>query len=453
MKRRIDIDQVRLGMYVTGFEGSWLKHPFWRTGFLIHDEDLLRRIAQSDVDGVIIDDERGLGPDPSRDRPAGELDPPRPVAIPSASPKLTADATLRAMLIPRRAGPTPSHAPDADEIARATDTVRRSKQAVMAMFQDARLGRAIRPADVAPLVEEIAASVERDAIAMLKVPRLKHKNEYTYLHSVAVCALMINLGRELGLGNALTHDIGMGGLLHDIGKMAVPDTILDKAGSLTNEEFDLIRDHPAAGHALLADAEGAPPIALDVCLHHHERFDGKGYPFGLSGPQLSLPARMGAVCDVYDAITSNRPYKAGWQPTDALSKMLDWEGHFDPVILQAFIHSIGIYPVGALVRLRTNRLGIVTGGNPADPLLPKVRAFFSTTERELVKFDEFTCSLSLRGDNIVGVESSEAWFGSSWGMIRALVLDGRMPDPRLIRAASALPRLDGDDRLSILRSA
>ncbi|WP_174274597.1 HD-GYP domain-containing protein, partial [Sphingomonas bacterium] len=352
------------------------------------------------------------------------------------SPVLPADATLRAMFTPRRAPSVGAQRPDdAGEIARATETVRRSKQAVTRMFQDARLGRAIRPADVAPLVEEIAAAVERDAAAMLKVTRLKTKNEYTYLHSVAVCALMINLSRELGLDDARTHEIGMAGLLHDIGKMAVPDAILDKPGSLTNDEFDVIRNHPAAGHALLAGTEDAPAIALDVCLHHHERFDGKGYPFGLSGDRLSLHARMGAVCDVYDAITSNRPYKAGWQPTDALSKMLDWEGHFDPAILQAFIHSIGIYPVGALVRLRTNRLGIVVGGNPADPLLPRVRAFFSTTEREIVRPEEFTCSISLRGDNIVGVESGEAWFGARWSAVRALLLDGRTPDPRAIRAA------------------
>ncbi|NIJ06799.1 putative nucleotidyltransferase with HDIG domain [Sphingomonas vulcanisoli] len=437
MKRRIELHQLRMGMYVVGFEGSWLKHPFWRKGFVVHDEELLRRIADSEVDAVLIDDERGLGPDPSQDRPIAELDAPQPIGAASPLPKRAPDETLRAMLTPKRTVRGVSAPGDAGEIARATETVRRSKQAVMAMFRDARLGRAIRPNDVAPLVEEIAASVERDASAMLKVTRLKNKNEYTYLHSVAVCALMINLGRELGLDDSSTHDIGMAGLLHDIGKMAVPDAILEKPGSLTSDEFDLIRNHPAAGHALLAEAEGAPPIALDVCLHHHERIDGKGYPFGLSGERLSLHARMGAVCDVYDAITSNRPYKAGWQPTDALSKMLDWDGHFDPAILQAFIHSIGIYPVGALVRLRTNRLGIVTGGNPADPLLPKVRAFYSTTERELVRFEELTCSLSLRGDNIVGVESGEAWFGTGWSVLRALVLDGRMPDPRLLVAASA----------------
>jgi putative nucleotidyltransferase with HDIG domain len=200
------------------------------------------------------------------------------------------------------------------------------------------------------------------------------------MHSVAVCALMIALSRQLGLDDDKTREAGLAGLLHDIGKMAVDLTILNKPGKLTDAEFVSVREHPAAGYKMLLEATGIGEISLDVCLHHHEKMDGSGYPDGLAGDQISLYAKMGAVCDVYDAITSNRPYKSGWCPAESLSKMAEWsKGHFDERVFQAFVMSIGIYPVGTLVRLYSGRLGVVVEQQIEKSLmLPKVRVFFST---------------------------------------------------------------------------
>lgn len=304
------------------------------------------------------------------------------------------------------------------EIDRARATVERSKAAVTQMFGEARLGKAVEVAAVAPLVDEIAASMVRDRSAMLSVTRLKTKDEYTYMHSVAVCALMINLGRQLGLGESEVRLLGQAGLLHDIGKMGVPDAVLAKPGKLDDEEFAVVRGHPQKGHALLSGSADISAIALDVCLHHHERVDGNGYPFGLNAKQLSLHARMGAICDVYDAITSHRPYKRAWSANEALAQMLEWEGHFDREILDAFIASIGIYPRDALVRLHSNRLAIVLGGID-NPSAPTVRAFYHVEEETFLPPSDVATANGAGGDPILRAERGAYWFGDEWPAILA----------------------------------
>ena len=199
-----------------------------------------------------------------------------------------------------------------DELQRAAKLIKRSKKAVTELFQEARLGNAINIEGCMPLVTDISESLARNSSALLGLARLKHKDEYTYMHSVAVCALMLSLARQLGLDEERAREAGLAGLLHDVGKMAMPLEVLNKPGSLTDAEFAIMRSHPERGHAMLLAAGSLPESALDVCLHHHEKYDGSGYPGHLAGEDISLLARMGAVCDVYDAITSNRPYKQAW---------------------------------------------------------------------------------------------------------------------------------------------
>lgn len=412
-------------MYIHAFGASWMNNPFWRKRLLIATDADLQLLFDSGIESVVIDDSRGLGistSDPSTsDEPSSIVGtavawpvdggPAEPAALSAPDPLLpyptssdgSAPARRRSILT---------------EVDRAQDAVDRSKAAVTRMFGEARLGHAIQLDDVAPLVEEIAASVSRDPSAMVKVTRLKTKNEYTYLHSVAVCALMINLARHLGLPEDQVSAIGMAGLLHDIGKMAMPTEVLDKPGALDAGEMQIIRNHPVEGHALLVDSPEITALALDVCLHHHERIDGNGYPFGIRGEDLSIYARMGAICDVYDAVTSNRPYKTAWSPSEALAKMLEWEGHFDPEVLDAFITSIGILPLGALVRLKSSRLGLVVAGNDHEPTLPVVRAFYDIPGQRFVDRELVGTSAATGGDPILKREHGDYWFGENWPGIR-----------------------------------
>ena len=259
------------------------------------------------------------------------------------------------------------------------------------------------------LVGEMNNSLSRNPQALISVARIKHKDEYTYLHSVAVAALMVGMARASGMSEPEVLEAGMAGLLHDMGKAAMPEAILNKPGKLTVEEFAIMQQHPVEGHKILLEWGSIPAAVLDVCLHHHEKVDGSGYPQRLAGEGISLLSRMGAVCDVYDAVTSNRPYKAGWDPSESLSRMATWKGHFDTELFQRFVRMLGIYPVGSLVKLQSERLGVVVEQNSGSLLTPKVRVFYSVKLKQRVPVSLVDLANADEKDRIVGRENSEDW--------------------------------------------
>ncbi|WP_394781176.1 HD-GYP domain-containing protein, partial [Undibacterium sp.] len=370
MLKKIDVAQLRIGMYIQELCGSWLDTPIWQKSLLMEDPSVLEKIRKSKIQQAWIDTSKGLDV-LSRD------DAKETVKAPVAEAEIPTPPSTAA------AASAHNHVPQVsmdEELGRAAKIVGKSKQALLSMFSEARMGKAVNSEAAMGLVEEIASSVMRNPGALIGLARLKTADDYTYMHSVAVAALMIALARQLKLDDEKTREAGFAGLLHDIGKMAVPSGILNKPGKLTDDEFVSVKEHPAAGYKMLLEAKGVGEIALDVCLHHHEKMDGSGYPDRLAGEQISLYARMGAVCDVYDAITSNRPYKQGWCPAESVKKMAEWsKSHFDESVFQAFVKSIGIYPVGTLVRLASGKLGVVVEQQPSKSLLmPKVRVFFST---------------------------------------------------------------------------
>ncbi|MBI2732102.1 MAG: HD-GYP domain-containing protein [Aquabacterium sp.] len=399
MLRKIPIQQVRIGMFVHEVCGSWLDHPFWRASFKITDARQLRQLAV--VKEVIIDTSKGLdvasAAAPMQLMDDIEVSPTEPVtqAVP-----LDDDEAPLAMSVSFQ-----------QEIVRASRIVEQSRGAMKSMFNDARMGKAVDTEHCLPLVDDITQSVSRNPGAIVSLARLKTSDDYTYMHSVAVCALMVALAKQLGLSETDTREAGLAGLVHDLGKAQMPLEVLNKPGALTPAEFAIMKGHPEAGHRMLVEGNGVGPIALDVCLHHHEKVNGKGYPHGLKGEEISLYARMGAVCDVYDAITSNRPYKAGWDPADSIQKMAQWakEGHFDERIFQAFVKSVGIYPTGSLVKLKSGRLGVVVEQGGKSLLSPMVRVFFSTKSNEPIPPQLLDLGDGSTTDQIVSRESLATW--------------------------------------------
>nr|WP_315188205.1 HD-GYP domain-containing protein [uncultured Albidiferax sp.] len=395
MLKRINVQELTLGMHIDGFCGPWMDHPFWRNHFVLTDPVDIDRVLASSIRDVWIDTSKGL------DVPPGTETVMQAETIQAVVQEiLQTDAPAR--------DTTPTSA--AAEYARAAQICAKSKQAVMAMFQEARMGNAVDTELAHNLVHEVSDSVIRNPGAMISLARLKSADDYTYMHSVAVCALMISLSRQLKLDEEQTRSMGLAGLLHDLGKAMMPMEVLNKPGKLTDAEFHIIKSHPVQGHSMLAERQIVSDVVLDVVLHHHEKLDGSGYPNRLKGDGISLYAKMGAICDVYDAITSNRPYKKGWDPAESLKKMAEWtNGHLDPQIFQAFVKSLGIYPTGSLVRLGSGRLGVVMEQSPSSLLKPVVKVFFSTKSDirippEVVDLSEPGCK-----EKITGREDPEFW--------------------------------------------
>lgn len=388
--KRVAIADLRPGMYVSRLDGNWLSHSFWRTRFVIGEgSGDLERLRDSGLSHVWIDTAKGV----DLFTPSAVAPLPEPPAMVAQSPVPAAEPTCTLR----------------EELARCASVCRQTQEAMRNLFADARLGLAVEPERCVEPVQNIVESVSRHPTALVSLARLKSADDYTHLHSVAVCALMVNLARTLGLDEASQRDAGLAGLLHDVGKARIPLEVLNKPGSLTPAEFEVMKKHPQAGLELLGDSADWGASARDVCLHHHERPDGKGYPFGLAGDRLSQMARMGAVCDVYDAITSDRPYKSRWDPAISLSRMASWSGQFDPLVLQAFVKSLGIYPVGSLVELASGQVGVVCDQTPDKPLTPQVKVFFCQRRNQAI--EPRVVDLSQGEDRIVARLDPEPWSG------------------------------------------
>ena len=393
--RTIPSAEVRLGMFIHGFEGSWWEHPFWRTRFLLTEPEDLQKL-RAFQGGVIIDVARSQATASDGDTLA--------IAV-RVGNEAEAPVTWSAATAKRPLPESPTARFSADQ-AEAAALVAGALETVRGTFDDVRLGRAVSHEKVAALVDDIAGQLDRNASALLRVLQLKSKHQYTYLHSVAVCTLMVNLARHLAMDGEAVRTLGLAGLLHDVGKVAIPDAVLDKPGRLSAEEFALVRTHPEEGVALLREDGAMPALAVEVCLHHHERWDGNGYPHGLKAEDISLPARMGAICDVYDALTSHRAYKAAWLPARALGAMWSWDGHFDRDLLFQFMRSINLYPPGMLVRLASERLALVLD-NGGRATRTRLLVFHSFAEGRALAPTTLVLSAATEEDRVVGFVQPE----------------------------------------------
>ena len=394
MRKKISVNDVRVGMYLQDVGASWMKNPFWRSRFLITEAKDIALLKESNIPEVWIDTSKG----------ADVISPPGGGGFPDT------DVSPLTGLQPESRRRSTAPVSMQEELSMAAEICGEARQAVTTMFQEARMGNTVDANGAGQLVQDISDSVARNASALISLARLKTADDYTYMHSVAVCAMMIALARQLGLDAHQVRAAGEAGLLHDMGKALVPMELLNKPGKLSDGEFAMVRRHPQLGYDLLRKAPGVGEIALDVCLHHHEKTDGTGYPRGLDGNRISLFAKMGAVCDVYDAITSNRPYKEGWDPAESMRKMGQWAaGHFDPIVFQAFAKSLGIYPVGSLVRLSSGLLGVVVLQNASALTMPVVKVFFSIKTGERIEHN--ILDLSERGcrEKIVAREDPAKW--------------------------------------------
>jgi len=219
--------------------------------------------------------------------------------------------------------------------------------------------------------------------------RIREKDSYLLEHSVNVGVLMSILGKAMNLERQQLFEYVLGALLHDIGKIIIPDEVLHKPGRLTEEEFELMKKHATFSRdILIKSGDDLPAASINVAYQHHERLDGTGYPNALNKDQISLEGKMAAIVDVYDAITADRCYHKGMPPTIALKRMLEWTGsHLDKDLLHIFIKAMGVYPVGSVVELSNERLAIVNEINESDQKSPIVKVIYNTQYKRYVKIE------------------------------------------------------------------
>lgn len=397
--KTIRTDQLRLGMFVHQFSGSWISHPFWRSRFLLRDARDLAKIQEMGLTSLVIDTDKGLDvaeqpPEPDDVAAVTEAAPAPPIEEPIVLPLPDAHPALAL------AGPSYQ-----DAAALSRTAVRQ----VIDLYGAARLGRTLDQDACRSLVEDVVVSVARKPHALVSIARLKSVSDYTYLHAVAVCALMAGLARQMGWEEADVRQAALAGLLLDVGKATLPDDLVQRAGRLNAEERTLLRTHAQRGHDLLAAEGGYDPRVLQAVLLHHERLNGSGYPQGLQSDAIPLIARMAALCDVYDAVTSRRPYRAPWDPAEAMRQLARSKGLYDAVVFQHLVKTVGIYPVGALVRLKSEQLAVVLEQHGGSLLTPKVRVFYSVVERHRVEPFVLDLSKPNCADRIADLESPEGW--------------------------------------------
>ncbi|MFC3146564.1 HD-GYP domain-containing protein [Piscinibacterium candidicorallinum] len=391
--KKISIEQLKPGMYVTQLDCDWFSHPFLTSSFLVKSDHDVARVRDSGTRYLFIDPRRGID---VQDAPTAR--------------EARAAAQAAMLKVADKPVERPRTTRLEEESAAARKIYGEAQRLVAQTMSDVRLGKQVELNQIEPLVEKVTDSIFRNKNALQSMNLLKQADDYTFQHSVSVCTLMVSFARHMDFDPKLVHQLGLGGLLHDIGKAFTPNEVLNKPGALTKEEFDVMKNHVTDGYRMLVQNPDVGPIPLAICHEHHERTDGTGYPRKIGRDQITQWGKMAAVVDVYDAITSERVYHRGMTPTDALRKIYEWsEHHFDRSLVEAFMRCVGIYPTGSLVLLESGRLAVVLEQNETQLLKPRVRAFYSTRSQLYITPADIDLARPGTSDRILRHEDPHKW--------------------------------------------
>ncbi|PPK77005.1 putative nucleotidyltransferase with HDIG domain [Methylobacter tundripaludum] len=396
MIKKISIQQLKPGMFIHDINCVWMEHPFLVGALKIKNDKTIEKIAGLGVREVYIDTLKGLD----------VIDAPTETEV-------NAEIEHKMLAMVQQVKPITTTSTLSEELKRSREVYGEANKIISNIMHDVRIGKQIEVERIDPVVEKMANSILRNKDALLSLCRIKNKDDYTFLHSVSVGALLISFAHALDFKRDVIKQLGVGGMLHDIGKTKVPNEILNKPGALTEEEFVIMKSHVVHGCSILRKSPGIAQVSFDVASQHHERFDGSGYPLGLKNSEMSVYGQMAAIVDVYDAITADRCYHKGMEPTVAIRKMFEWSKfHFNPKLLRTFIRIVGIYPVGTLVMLESGKIGVVIEQSETDMTRPLVRIIFDAKKNYFIAPKDIDLAKPLGqggGDRIVNYESSAKW--------------------------------------------
>lgn len=366
MRQKVDVQDLKPGMYVSELDRPWRDTPFLFQGFYVDSHADVEQI-RAYCKFVYIDT-------------AGSGAPPRKHVTPH-------DQKVELEMLRHNAQRRPEPVyPDTvsveEELEEARDTYLSCRETIGSIMDEARMGNAINTERARKDVDQLMKSVIRNPDALMCLMQMKKKNEYTLLHSLRVAVLALSFGRHLGLSEEELSHLGLGALLHDIGKLRVPNEILNKPGRLTGPEFEIMKRHVPEGVKILEKSKTVPATAIEIAAQHHERSNGKGYIYGLRGEQIGRAGMITAIVDCYDALTSDRAFQEGISAHHALKKMYTWRStDFHAGLVEQFIQCIGIYPVGSLVEMNTGHVGVVIGINRRRYLRPKINLILDSGKK------------------------------------------------------------------------
>ncbi len=290
----------------------------------------------------------------------------------------------------------------------AQEIFNRSKSIQKQLFSDALSGSTL---DLSPVVEVTNKSIDAifnspDSLACML--NIREKDEYLLEHSVAVSVYITLFARYLGLERDTIEKLSVGAFLHDIGKIKIPDEILNKPGKLTDDEFTIMKTHANHSIEIIKATPSISPLSLEVAALHHEKINGSGYPLQLAGNDISQYGRMIAICDIFDALTATRVYKEGFAHGKAFAilRELAKKNQLDSNLVDRFIKCVGVFPIGSLVQLKSNKLALVKVRNDKDPTNPQVHSFYNVKDNHFLNKQEI--DLSASDDFIIkGVRAEE----------------------------------------------
>jgi len=344
------VNQLTIGMYVIELDRPWLETSFAFQGFEIKTKAEIQAIKHV-CEHVYIDltkKKKGA-----------------PITLQNKQPSIHDYLDY---------GPPPQKLSIFEkEIARAAEIYETTEVVVSDFMEKIAKGGGVDSKLARQAVAECVNSVLHSPDAMLWMTQLKNKDKYTAQHSLNVCVLSIVLGRHLNLSEMALNNLGLCGMMHDMGKMLVPLDILNKPGKLELEEMEIMQSHTTLGYELLKSSQDMYPGAIDVAWTHHERLDGKGYPRQILHGGISHFARIVTTVDMYDAITSDRVYQKGRTHLEATNILTTMSGsHLDPLLVIKFIESLGVYPPGCVVEMTNGSIAIVVEVNEKIKLRPKI---------------------------------------------------------------------------------
>jgi len=387
MLKKITAQQLRIGMYINDLDCSWLKHPFTLNKFLIEEADEIQKIRSASIKSIEIDTSKGLDVLPEKIKDF------QTTPLKELYKKNDNKEGINSVKVEMKAA----------KIAYSEAEIYITK-----MMASVKMGIQVELEQLNPIINKLSESILRDPNALLGLSRIRTMDKYTFEHSVSFSILIMSFAKSLGKDEEFIRLVGIGGLLHDIGKTVTPDHILNKPGKLTADEFVIMKKHVVYSRLILEKTKGLSQVSMDVAAMHHEKFDGNGYPLGLKGDEISLAGQIASIVDVYDALTADRCYHTGKKPVDALKFLLNGAGsHFNPDLVKEFIQSIGIYPAGSLVLLSNNYLAKVIAVEN-NILKPVVEIFLNAKKRSYVPRE--IIDLNAQADiSIESAESYEEW--------------------------------------------